>query len=104
MQEAEDRENERRERGVGGQKAGGVIPGPMVRQSSAGAVYSTDSESEAENMHKMEKEKDLVQFKWTPEWEERLEEILMRNYFDFHATAKEFSKLVNGDASSKTWY
>jgi len=41
---------------------------------------------------------EIVPVKWTVELEDKLEEILMRNYFDFHTTAKEFSKIVNGDA------
>lgn len=51
---------------------------------AAGAVVSTDSESESEALTKMKKQKEIVQFKWTPEWEDKLEEILMANFFDFH--------------------
>jgi len=41
-----------------------------------------------------------VTFKWTREYEEKLEEILMKHYFDFHAATKEFSRLVNGDPNN----
>lgn len=39
-----------------------------------------------------------MSFKWTPEYEDKLEDILMKHYFDFHLAAKEFSKIVNKEA------
>ena len=30
--------------------------------------------------------------------------MLMKNYFDFNATAKEFQKLVNEDIDDDKWY
>jgi hypothetical protein len=35
-----------------------------------------------------------------------LEETLMANFFDFHATAKQFSKKINDslEGSDKVWY
>ena len=60
---------------------------------------STDSEeSEIENDQKR-KVVPMQEFKWTPENEELLEQILMKNFFDFHASAKEFSKVINENFS-----
>lgn len=61
-------------------------------------VASTDSESEAEYLQRNRGNMEIVNFKWTPEYEEKLEDILMKHYFDFHAAAKEFSRIVNKDA------
>lgn len=58
-----------------------------------GAVMMTDSsESEAETS---KKRLSMQQFKWTVANEKLLEEVLMRHYFDFHGTAKEFSRIIN---------
>jgi hypothetical protein len=45
----------------------------------------------------------MQQFKWTPENEATLEETLMANFFDFNATAKQFSKKIN-EGSDQVWY
>ena len=42
----------------------------------------------------------MQQFKWTPENEELLEEILMKHFFDFNQASKEFSKIVNESLNS----
>ena len=57
-----------------------------------GCVSGTDSESESELIvNETGKVKaDLTQVKWTPKLEATLEEILIRNQFDFKVTAKEF--------------
>ena len=65
----------------------------------AGVVVATDSESESEYLQRNKGDLEIVSFKWTPEYEDKLEDILMKNYFDFHIAAKEFSRLVNGDLS-----
>ena len=59
-----------------------------------------DNESESESILKWKGDRQIVPFKWTKEYEDVLEEILMRTFFDFHLAAKEFSKLVNTDESS----
>jgi hypothetical protein len=41
--------------------------------------------------------KDLSQVRWTPRLEATLEEILIRNQFDFKNTAKEFQRVLNRD-------
>lgn len=66
-----------------------------VALKNGGAVVSTDSESESEFIQRNKGNREVVSFKWTPEYEDKLEEILMKHYFDFHAAAKEFSRLVN---------
>lgn len=55
---------------------------------------STDSESEAE-IQSQKKAVPMQQFKWTPENEEILEEVLVKNLFDFQATTREFTKIIN---------
>jgi hypothetical protein len=64
---------------------------------------STDSESESEVVRLQRQSKEVMPFKWTPEMEDKLEELLMNNYFDFHKTAREFSSIVNKDIGDK-WY
>jgi hypothetical protein len=59
---------------------------------------STDSESECDYIERIKGDREVVSFKWTPEYEEKLEEILMKNYFDFHAAAREFSRTVNKES------
>ena len=39
----------------------------------------------------------MLPFRWTPAWEALLEDLLMKYYFDFHQTSKEFSRLINAD-------
>ena len=59
---------------------------------------STDSEeSESENKLSMQ------QFRWTPAKETLLEEILMKHFFDFHAAAKEFTRIINDQASGECY-
>lgn len=55
---------------------------------------STDSE-ESEIEDPSRKTLPMQQFKWTPENEELLEQILMKHFFDFNAAAKEFTKIIN---------
>ena len=75
---------------------------------AAGVVMSTDS-SESEREGEKRKMISMQQFKWTPETEDLLEETLMSNFFDFHATAKQFSKKINesltqNEGQDKVWY
>jgi hypothetical protein len=60
---------------------------------------STDSEESEIETDSRKKVVPMQQFKWTPENEELLEQILMKNFFDFHASAKEFSKIINENFS-----
>lgn len=41
------------------------------------------------------KREDLITFKWTPFWEETLEEHLIKHMFDFKAVCTEISKMIN---------
>lgn len=50
---------------------------------SKGAVVSSDSESESEYIQRNKGNREVVPFKWSPEYEDKLEEILMKHYFDF---------------------
>jgi hypothetical protein len=73
---------------------------------AAGVVMTTDS-SESEMEDEKRKKVSMQQFKWTPETEELLEETLMSNFFDFHATAKQFSKKINESlvhTEGQVWY
>ncbi len=63
---------------------------------------TSDSESEYEQQVKATKQ--MVQFKWTTEHEDQLEQILMRNFFDFNASAREFSKVINSNPTDTKWY
>ena len=96
----DEEEYRRRETNEGRPAAGGIIPGvqsPKNRNNgrdsglrvfeAAGVVMSTDS-SESEMEGDKRKKVSMQQFKWTPETESLLEETLMSNFFDFHATAK----------------
>ncbi len=57
-------------------------------QKNEGAVSGTSSESDTD--YTGIEIKDLSQVRWTPRLEATLEEILIRNQFDFKNTAKEF--------------
>lgn len=81
-------------------KAQSSIPEPISdasdtdgSQSRQGAVYATDSESDLERARKANKQ--IQTFKWTKDYEDVLEEILLKNEFNFSAASREFSKLVN---------
>ena len=93
----EEQRNARRQRGLGGQPAGGIIPAAVNENnsgnSSSGAVSGTDSESEPDTMGRMVKDLSAVQ--WCPRLEMKLEEILIRNAFDFKSTAKDFQRYIN---------
>jgi len=64
-------------------------------------VYATDSESDLERARNSKKQ--IVPFKWNNDYEEVLEEILLKNEFNFSAASREFSKLVNSEESD-TFY
>lgn len=99
----EARRNMRRQAGLaGGQPAGAVIPAAINpndssnnsgNSSGGGAVSGTDSESEPDTQNRMVK--DLTAVNWTKNVEQKLEEILIRNAFDFKLTAKEFQRFMN---------
>ena len=103
MEAAQQEEYKRREAG----KSSSVIPAAIKRSTGysssdiekkdfiAGAVSATDSESESEFMTKIRGNREKAQLKWTPELEEKLEEILLKNQFEFRAASREFCKFVN---------
>lgn len=82
-----------------GSAANAVIPAAFNEatnsgnSSGGGAVSGTDSESEPDTLGRMVK--DLTAVQWTPSLEGRLEEILIRNAFDFKSAAKEFQRYLN---------
>lgn len=52
-------------------------------------------------MTKIRGQRTTVPFKWTPENEAELEEILIKNSFDFRSTTREFCKHINkGDENN----
>ena len=65
--------------------------------SSGGAVSGTDSESESEFQSKIKGKRVDKAFKWTPEFEDKLEDILIKHSFDFKAATREFVKEINQD-------
>jgi len=103
MEAAQQEEYKRREAG----KSSSVIPAAIKKSTGysssdnekkdyiAGAVSATDSESETEFMTKIRGNREKGQIKWTPELEEKLEEILLKNQFEFRAASREFCKYVN---------
>ncbi|CDW79659.1 dynein assembly factor axonemal [Stylonychia lemnae] len=86
------------------EKAQSTIPGvkQTEKQNSAGAVATSESESDAEAYYRNNKQ--LIQFKWTSEYEDQLEDILIKYFFDFSHAAKEFSRLVNPDPNADKWF
>ena len=82
-----------------GQPVQGIIPAAVADNSnnsgnsSGGAVSGTDSESEPDTMGRMVK--DLSAINWNATLEGKLEDILIRNVFDFKLAAKEFQRYVN---------
>jgi len=85
MAAAEQEEYKRRESG----HSSGIIPAAIRKTGYtsaekdknyvAGAVSATDSESETEFIAKLRGGREKTQFKWTPEAEEKLEELLIKN-------------------------
>lgn len=78
-----------------GEAANALVPAVVNENSNnsgnssgGGAVSGTDSESEPDTMGRMVK--DLTAVQWTPSLEGKLEDMLLRNAFDFKSTAKEF--------------
>lgn len=108
MQQAEKEEYERRQKG----SSSPVIPAAIPQQPSAGynsagsagkkdyvagAVSGTESESESEFVTSLRGNRRKVQFRWTTENEDELEELLIKYQFDFKSAAREFVKTVNKD-------
>jgi hypothetical protein len=85
LAEAEAKEYQRRESGT----KSSVIPAAIKKSTGysssedknyvAGAVSATDSESETEFISKLRGGRDKSVFKWTPEAEDQLEEVLIKN-------------------------
>lgn len=100
----EDEEYKRREN-PRGEKASGIAPGVVENRSkNTGAIVpmTSDSESDADSI--MRNNRQIIQFKWTPEYEDLLETLLMKNFFDFNATAKEFARTLNANVDEDKWY
>jgi hypothetical protein len=62
-------------------------------------VSATDSESESEFIAKLRGGREKNKFNWTPEAEEQLEDVLIKNQFDFRAASREFCKLINQNSA-----
>ena len=58
----------------------------------------TESESESEFQTKIRGNRVQKDFLWTPKNEAKLEEILMKNEFEFKAAAREFCEYINKDS------
>ena len=96
--EYEERENPE------GDIAGSVIPAAFMEEEpqeakfeeiEKPAVMSTDSESEQDLLDSKVKREDRKIFKWTPFYEEVLEELLVKHIFDFKLASEELNKMVN---------
>ena len=100
IRQMEQEEYHRRQTNEGRASAASIIPqaSSPTHSTEMGAVVTTDSESEAP------KDKEVVPFKWTPENEEQLEDILTSNMFDFRHAAREFSRVVNSNNEGNKWY
>ena len=108
MLKAEQEEIERRQRGT----SSAVIPAAIPQQPAsgynsggsgkkdyvAGAVSGTESESETEFISSLRGSRKKSQFKWTQEFEDILEELLIKHQFDFKVAAREFVKIINKDS------
>ena len=62
-------------------------------------MSATDSESESEFIAKLRGGREKNKFNWTPEAEEQLEDVLIKNQFDFRAASREFCKLINQNSA-----
>lgn len=91
--EAEMRENPQK-------RASAVAPVPKVvpKVRQVGAVVTTESESEIEQLENKIKPEEREMMKWTPFYEEALEESLLKSMFDFEGAARELSHMVNDPA------
>jgi hypothetical protein len=83
-QEEIDRLDEQEYKRRNSGNAGSIIPSAIKSMAdlgygSGGAVSGTDSESESEFQQKIKGKRVDKVFKWTPEYEEMLEEILMKH-------------------------
>ena len=108
MEEALQKEYKRRESGNSSSVIPAAIRAPQAGYSSgeerkkdyvAGAVSATDSESESEFIAKLRGGREKNKFNWTPEAEEQLEDVLIKNQFDFRAASREFCKLINQNSA-----
>lgn len=104
LRKAEEEEYQRREKGSSSPVIPAAIPRPPSagynscgsgKEYVAGAVSATDSESESEFISSLRGNRPKMAFKWTQESEELLEDILLKNQFEFKAACREFIKLIN---------
>ena len=106
MRLAEQEDYENRQKG----QSNPVIPAAIPQPSSsgynsagsgknfvAGAVSGTESESEIEFVSQLRGNRKGVTFKWTPEYEDQVEELLIKHQFDFKTASREFTKEINKD-------
>lgn len=75
-------------------------PQQKLEGGGGGAVSGTSSESDTD--YTGLEVRDLSQVRWSPKLEATLEEILIRNQFDFKATSREFQRLLNRDEGTNT--
>jgi len=73
------------------------VKAPTGSKISSGAVSGSESESESEFQSKIRGGRVNNQFKWTSDYEELLEEVLIKHSFDFKAASRDFVKEINKD-------
>ena len=91
----EQEEYSRREAGSVGSCIPAAVLAPTGNKVHSGAVSGTDSESESEFMSKIRGSRVKQSFKWTSEYEDLLEEVLIKHSFDFRAASRDFVKEIN---------
>jgi hypothetical protein len=93
----EQEDYSRREAGSSGSCIPAAVLAPIGSKNHSGAVSGTDSESESEFQSKIRGNRVKHQFKWTSEYEDMLEELLMKHSFDFRAASRDFIKGINSE-------
>lgn len=91
----EQEEYSRREAGSVESCIPAAVMAPTGNKVHSGAVSGTDSESESEFMSKIRGSRVKQNFKWTTEYEDLLEEVLIKHSFDFRAASRDFVKEIN---------
>lgn len=93
----EQEDYSRREAGTSGSCIPAAVLAPTGNKHCSGAVSGTDSESESEFQSKIRGNRVKHQFKWTSEYEDMLEDLLIKHSFDFRAASRDFIKEINSE-------
>ena len=83
--------------GLPEEEAGPIVRGAKHTYTADKMTLRTESESESEFQTKIRGNRTTKEFRWTPKTEAKLEEILMKNEFEFKAASREFCEYINKD-------